>query len=68
MTFMTLVPYIIITLAFILLVELLGVILTLAASAFIVWYVFVNFGPGAAQLTALLLVVILLLNSLSRRR
>ena len=68
MTFMTLVPYIIITLAFILLVELVGVLLTLAASLFIVWYVFVNFGPGAAQLTALLLAVILLLNGLSRRR
>lgn len=57
-----------IVLIFMVLVELLGILLTLGASLFIIWYVNVNFGSNAAQAAALILVVILVVSSIPSRR
>ncbi len=65
---MNLLQFVFVVVVFILLVELLGVILTLAASLFIVWFVYANFGVAAAQGAALLLAVVLLLSGISARR
>ena len=57
-----------IVLVFMVLVELLGILLTLGASLFIIWFVNVNYGANAAQAAALILVVILVVSSIPSRR
>lgn len=57
-----------VVLVFVILVELSGVILTLIASGFIIWYIFVHYGDNAAQGAALCLAIILLISKISPKR